>query len=170
MVLTIVILAILAIALVVFRYAKRPSPAMSEKFANTFEPPPNARPLFTPSDKELREESAAKLVREIARREHRASAELSYRFEKAVNDWRGMTDARNAAELLAVAAATGRYGDFDRAAGEILGVFCKSGIPGLSASGLAALIDSHYRLLPADERSSGALFWLKEEVARLRSQ
>jgi hypothetical protein len=170
MVLTIVIVAILAITLVVFRYAKRPTPAMSEKIVNTFEPPPNARPLFTPSDKELRQESAAELSREIALRKSRTSAELSSRVDKAINDWRSMTDARNAAELLAVAAAGGRHGDFDRAAGEILGVFRKSGIPGLSASDVAALIDSHYRLLPAEERSSGALFWLKEEVARLRSE
>jgi hypothetical protein len=31
-------------------------------------------------------------------------------------------------------------------------------------------MDSHYRLLPQAERSSGSLFWLKQEIAELNAE
>jgi len=56
-------------------------------------------------------------------------------------------------------------GNFSRAAEEIITVFREHGIDRLTNSDLAALLDSHIGLLSVSERGSGAIFWLKQEVA-----
>ena len=134
------------------------------------DPPPNARPLFAPTDDELRLETEAKAARSIARREYRARADARARVDDALANWRSVGNVKSAAELLRLTVEDGLEGDFTRAAGEIIRVFRASGVIGLSAPDLAALLDSLYRLLPAAERSSGEFFWLKEEIAALASE
>jgi hypothetical protein len=46
----------------------------------------------------------------------------------------------------------------------------EQGASPLSRVDAAALVDSHMRLLPQEERSSGALFWLREEVTKMRKE
>lgn len=134
------------------------------------EPPINARPLFEPTKRELRREQQAKEAREIARREVRDTAERRERIDAALAEWRAKHDAASAGDLLQAAVDHGREGDFARAAKEILDVYRESGSPRLTPHDLADLIDSHYRLLSQNDRASGALFWLKQEVAELRTR
>ena len=128
------------------------------------------RPLFEPDPADLKREAEAAEAREIARREYRASAEKAARVDAALAQWRSARDKRSAMDLLQVTTESGREGDFARAASEIIEFFRASGIAGITSTGLSLLIDSHMRLLPQAERSSGALFWLKQEVARLGSE
>ncbi len=127
----------------------------------------NLKPLFAPTDAELKREDAAEKAREIARREYHASAENAERVDAAINAWRAKRDTSSAIDLLTATAESTREGDLVRAANEIIDYHRESGIPGLAGNDLAALIDSHIRLLPNQERSSGAVFWLRQEVARL---
>jgi len=127
------------------------------------------RPLFEPSADELKREAAEADAREIARREYRAKAELGARVGAALNAWRQARDRKTAIEMLRVASESGREGDLVRAAREIIEFHEASGITGLTNDKLAILVASHIKLLPINERSSGDVFWLKQEVARLGS-
>jgi hypothetical protein len=168
MLLIIAVLALLSAAFLLFRFAKRPDPELSEPHYSTFEPSAHARPLFAPSDAELKLESDAEAARAIARREHLARAASRASVDAALEAWRAAPAAGNTAELLRVTAESGLEGDFERAAREVINKFRKAGINGLSDHDLAALIDSHIRLLSAEERASGAIFWLKQEAAKFR--
>lgn len=167
MLLLIAVLASLSAAFLLFRYSNRREP---ERPAPTFistEPPPNARPLFEPTKEELRREADEKAAKAIARREYRASAKARESVDKALLDWRSDRNVKTASELLRVATSSGLEGAFARAANEIIEDLRASRLTGIAESDLAALLDSHLRLLPAEERSSGELFWLKQEIADL---
>jgi hypothetical protein len=167
MLLLIAVLAVVSAAFLLFRFSRQREIGSYHQL-NSDVPPPNARPLFAPTDDELCREIAEKKARSIARREYRAKAEARAAVDKCLLAWRDSPDSIHTAELLRETAEHGIEGDFARAAGEIVKTFRSSGIQGVTSSGdLAALLDSHYRLLPAAERSSGELFWLKEEIARL---
>ncbi|MFT3742941.1 MAG: hypothetical protein QM785_01480 [Pyrinomonadaceae bacterium] len=167
MLLLIAVLATLSAAFLLFRYAKRRDPELPVQQTISIEPPLNARPLFEPTDEELRRESEEKAARAIARREYRAKAKAREAVDSALNDWRTDRTSKTAAELLRVATESRLEGAFSRAANEIIEDFRLSRFTGITESDLAALLDSHLRLLPAEERSSGELFWLKQEIADL---
>lgn len=169
MLLIFAVFAVLAAAVLLFRVTKRHDAEIPEPIRPTLEPPPNARPLFAPTDEELRHETEEKEARAIARREYRARAAARAEVDAALSAWRENTDAASAAELLKVAAESGLNGDLEKAANELIKKFHESGIPGLSNNDLAALLDSHIALLSNEERASGGMFWLKQEVAKLRS-
>ena len=169
MLLIIAVLAFVSAAFLLFRYAKRQQPQISDNNRFLSEPPLGARPLFMPTDEELRRDAQDKSAREIAKREYSARAEAREQIYAALLAWRESRDRKTAAELLRIAAKNGRDGDLARAAEEILATYHSSGIDGVSANDMAALIDSHLALLSNEERSSGANFWLKKEVAKLRS-
>ena len=56
---------------------------------------------------------------------------------------------------------------FSRVAFEIINTFSAGLIVGLGPDDIAALIDSHYRLLPSEAKSSGELFMLRQKIAAL---
>lgn len=169
MLLIIAVLAIVSAAFLLFRYAKRQQPQISDNNRVLSDPPLGARPLFAPTDEELRRDAREQTAREIAKREYSARAKAREKIDAALLAWRENKNRKCAAELLSVAAENGRDGDFARAAEEILATYHESGIDGVPANDLAALIDSHLMLLSNEERSSGANFWVKKEVAKLRS-
>ena len=170
MLLIIAVLAFLSAAFLLFRFTRRHNPQLSGHNSLPIGPPLNARPLFAPTDKELKQQADEQKARTIARREYRAKADARSAIDKALTAWRTEPNRKHAADLLRVTAEKGLDGDFSRAAEEILRVFRESGIDGLTDSDLAALLDSHVSLLPVSERSSGAIFWLKQEVAKLRPE
>lgn len=167
MLLIIAVLAFLSAAFLLFRFARRHDSHLLPQNSVSSDPPLNARPLFAPTDEELKQKADEQKARSIARREYRAKAANRSAIDKALAAWRAEPNRKHAAELLCLTAETGLDGDFSRAAGEILTVFHGSGIDGLASNDLAALLDSHVSLLPISERSSGAIFWLKQEVAKL---
>lgn len=166
MLLLIPVLASLSAAFLLFRYAKR-RPELPVHRTISTEPPLNARPLFAPTDEELRRETDERAARSIARREYRAKAKAREAIDSALLDWRAERNARTASQLLHIAATNDLEGAFLRAANEIIEDFRASRFTGPAEGDLAALLDSHLRLLPAEERSSGELFWLKQEISKL---
>lgn len=171
MLILIAVLAFLSAAFLLIRLAFRHQPGFPIHTNLTLsEPPPNARPLFQPTDAELRRDAKLDEARQIARREYSATAEARAAVDKVLLDWRSTPDAARTIEMMRVASQSGSDGDFERAAREVLEHFSKTGITGLTDGDLAALLESHIMLLPAAERGSGAIFWLKQEVARLRTE
>jgi len=161
--------AVFAIAFLLQLYFRRQTRSLPEPPARNLETT-HLRPLFEPSHEDLKRQADEAGAREIARREYQRSAKVAARVDAAVNAWRLARDRSSAIELMRVASESGREGDLARAAREIIEFYRGSGIPGLTSDRLAILIDSHIKLLPAQERSSGDVFWLKEEVARLSSE
>lgn len=171
MLLIIAVLALLSAAFLLFRYAMRrhtklPTPDPTYPL----EPPSNARPLFEPTEEDLRRELAEREAKTIASREYRSRAKAREEIDNALNAWRAERNALAAGELLRSTAKFSLEGSFYRAAKEILDDFHASRTVRLDAGDLAALLDSHVRLLPAEIRSSGELFWLKREIADLRER
>jgi hypothetical protein len=167
MTLLIAVLAFLSAAFLLFRYTRRHDPLLSDDTNYTQEP--HGRPLFEPTEDELRHDAKMEQARLIAKREYLAKADAREMVDKAVADWRSARDRKSAAELLRVTAESGLDGDFSKAAGEIIEQFHGPGIDGLTNEDLAALLDSHIGLLSMSERGTGSIFWLKQEVARLRA-
>ena len=163
-------LALVSAAYLLFRVAKPHGPQSLAQLQVSVDPPPNARPLFAPTDEELRREDELAKARAVARREYHARARVRGIIDKAVADWRDVNSSGTAAELLRATATDGLEGDFSRAANEIIEIFYSRGIDGLRAEDLAALLDSHLRLVPAEMVNSGELFWLRQEIERLLEQ
>ncbi len=154
-------------AFLLSRLTRRHDTQVSAQIPVSFDPPPNARPLFAPTDEDLRRENEIENARVIAKREYYARASSRENVDNAQQNWRDEPSGKTAAELLCVAAGDGLGGDFSRAANEIVSEFHSNGIKGLTARDLAALLDSHSRLLTAGTNDSGELFWLRQEMARL---
>ena len=170
MLLTIAVLALLSAAYLLFRYAKRQTDRIPDNNTVLPLPPAGARPLFEPDAAELRAAARETEARDIARREDSDRTASREAVKTALNEWRRNTNSRTAAELLRVCAGSGDQGQLEIAAEEILKVYRESGVTGLNDGDMAALIDSHLRLAPSGRRDAGALFWLTQEVARLRSE
>ncbi|MFL6375656.1 MAG: hypothetical protein ACJ73D_13395 [Pyrinomonadaceae bacterium] len=166
MLLLIAVLAVLSAAFILLGVTWRQRRELPAKIPDTT----SFRPLFEPSKDELRQIERVTEAREIALREAKARAENRARIDAALSNWRRMTTAAAAAELLAVIAEFGDAKDFSRAAQEMIDKFRSDGFARVARREVAELLESHRLLLPISERSSGTLFWLKEEVAKLRSE
>ena len=173
MLLLLALLAAISAAILLVRYLKRQDARSLEANQNYNLSAEGFRPLFAPTDEEMRA-----VEREVAERiaaENRLAAE---RIEQAKHDevrrlqieWRAIPNRQNTGDLLYLASQTGDAELFSDVSHEILKVFRETGIGGLSPNELAELMDSHYRLLPQAERSSGSLFWLKQEIAELNAE
>ena len=170
MIFFIALLASLSAAFLLFRFTRRHDVELSDKQFISAGPPMNARPLFEPTEAELRQNADYIEAKRIAESEYHSNAKNRADVDAALIDWRKFRDSKKVVELLRVTAESGLDGDFPRAAQEILDFFRVYGIDGLANDDMVALIDSHIRLLSTQERSSGAIFWLKQEVAKLRTE
>ena len=173
MLLLIAVLAVISAAVLLVYYVKRQDRDLIEDNPSYNLSAENFRPLFAPTDEEMREferEESAK--REVAARAEAEMAEAAKKDEirRLQIEWKAFPDKQKTIELLYAASQTGDADVFCDASEQILQVFRETGIGGLSPDGLAELLDSHYRLLPQAERSSGAVFRLKQEIAELRLQ
>ena len=166
------VFAIIAAAALLAKFANRQiiQPFNSDRHNDL--PPAGLRPLFEPTEDDLREfernELAVQKAKELeAARSAKADRELDLR--RLLMAWRTSPSRQNTVDVLKEAAEIGKAELFSEVSEEIIKVFNEQGVGGLSPGELAVLINSHCRLLPQAERSSGALFWLKEETARLCS-
>ena len=170
MLLLIAVLALLSAAYLLTRFARKQIVPLTDRTTDLSEPPFGARPLFQPSDSELKAALMEDEAREKLQSVASENAEQTELVDAAFSEWRGARNATSAARLLTLTAEHGRDTDFARASEEILKVYRESGVSGLSDLEMAALLDSHIRLIPASTRDAGALFWLQQEVTRLRSE
>ena len=127
----------------------------------------NLLPLFAPDDAELRaqELQEQKDAEKIAQEERRKDAEKSLAsFYELRQTWRESATRSNTIELLRRAAEIARADVYLETVDGIL----HSRLTGFSDEDLAQLIESHYWLLPAHERTPGAAHTIKRELAALR--
>lgn len=152
-------------------YFKRRNKFLETNNKNQFDEPPPYRSLFAPDEAEiqaLEREKQAKL--EAARKE----TESKILFEKAEKVraferiWRGEPNKQNTTELLRLAAASESAEVFSQTAENVIQSLHHEQAGGLSKRDLADLLESHLRILPQQERFSGAIFWVKREIERLR--
>jgi hypothetical protein len=94
-------------------------------------------------------------------------AEKISEFEKA---WSAAPDRKRTIELLFLAAQSENAKIFSEVSESVLNLWRENRIENLTAHDLADLLDSHFRILPQQERTSGAIFWLKKEIERLRAE
>lgn len=173
MLLLLAVLACVAAAFLLVRYTNRQSLPSSDTNPYKNLESESLRPLFAPTDADMRAYEREQAEREVAKERAVAEAmrvEEDARLRRLISAWRTSPDRQNTIDLLVTASNTGEAEIVAEVAEEIIKAFNEQGIGGLSPGQLAALIDSHCRLLPQAERGSGALFWVKEEIANLRSR
>lgn len=136
-----------------------------------FDEPPPYRSLFEPDDAEIRAlEREAQMRVEAERKEAESviaveKAAAVREFEKV---WRERPTRQNTVELLRLAAMSEDAEIFSQTAESVIQVSLHNQTGRLSKMDLADLLDSHLRILPQQERFSGAMFWLKQEIENLR--
>lgn len=129
------------------------------------------RSLFEPDEEEIRALEREERTRLNALEEQKredllvAKAERVYEFQKI---WSDQPNRKNTVGLIILAAQSENGKLFFETAEEVLNLWKENRIANLSANDLADLLDSHFRTLPQQERISGAIFRLKEEIAELR--
>jgi hypothetical protein len=129
------------------------------------------RPLFQPTEDELRAEMREEKARAEAKKADEARRILVEKAEKVsafAKEWQLAPDRKRTIELLFLAAENGNAKTFSEISENVIKLWRENRIENLTAQDLADLLDSHFRILPQQERTSGTLFWLKEEIERLR--
>lgn len=129
----------------------------------------NFRPLFQPTEDELRAEKLETDVRlgEIeAERLSDAKNERDSRFRKSLEAWRSSPNKNGISELLGEASDEGT--SFAETAEIVAAVFQNNEIAGISANDLTQLLESYFWLLPVDERTPATSFRISEIIRELR--
>ena len=157
-------------------YLKRKTKSLETKNQRQFADAPQKpyRSLFEPDEEELRAREREAQTKVEAEREEAARKISSERTKKArefETIWRGEPTRKNTIELLRLAAATDSAEIFSQTAQNVIQVLRTNEQAGaLSKADLADLLDSHFRALPQQERFSGAIFWLRQEIEKLRQE
>jgi hypothetical protein len=144
---------------------------LSEEFPPRELPEPQYRPLFQPSEEDLRKDELALTAKleETKRYESLKQAEEKLaKFEELRQTWRASSTRASTVELLLRASEMGD-GKLYLETGEQVLAAWRAGIIGDShLRCLAQLLEGHFWLLPDSERTPGVSFRLKEEIAGLR--
>ncbi len=155
-------------------YLKRRNKSLETNNPKQFidEPPPY-RSLFASTDEEIH---AQKRAESAAREAKTADAVRQTAAEKieAVRGFRQIWIAsptkQNTLELFRFAAESGRAEIFSETAETVIEFRRENKVSHLTAHNLADLLDSHLRILPQQERLSGAIFWIRREIENLRRE
>lgn len=156
-----------------FYLKRRPKSLAAANNNKQFNVSPPGRSLFEPDAEELRsiESEKENLSRaKNAERQHLLKAEKAEKVRLLLKNWQSAPTVKTTAEILRRAAEAGSAEIFSETAENVLKAWREHRIENLSALNLAELLDSHFRLLPQQERTSGAIFWVKREIENLRSQ
>jgi len=160
---------LLAVSIVVF--AKRRTSYLLQDRPHKNLSASGFRPLFEPGEEDLRaaeqeEQKALEAARQAdAKRDSEKKLE---EFEAVRTGWRARPSRKNTIELLYLASQRENGMIYAEITGEIIKVWKNGQIENLSADDLSQLLESHFWLLPAKERTSGVSFSLREEIAGLR--
>ena len=135
------------------------------------EPPP-FRSLFAPDDDEIRASEQAKSA-ELTAKNTEDVRLLAAKKVQAVRDfreiWKREPNKMNTVGLFRLAANSENAETFSETAETVIEFWRENKIANLSAGDLADLLDSHLVTLPQQERTAGALFWLRREIMSLRA-
>ena len=153
-------------------YLKRRTTSLNSDNQTKFIEPPY-RSLFAPTDEEVcqfeLEENAERQAKE-REETRRLAAERIEKVQECEKYWRAAPDRRKTIELLRLASESEDAKTFSEAAESVIKVWRVNQLQDLTGDDLADLLDSHLRTLPQQERTSGAIFWLKQEIKNLREK
>ena len=153
-------------------YLRRKTKQLKEQNQTLFTEPPRYRPLFAPTDEDIRALEMEEKLREDAKvkDEIRQAKENKIKLARDFqNTWQDQPNKGKTIEFLRLAAESEDSETFSETARNVLNFWNDDKkIDNLSAQDLADLLDSHLRTLPQQERASGILFWLKQEIQSLR--
>lgn len=165
------ILVVLSAAVAIPLLLKSRKPNFSEN-PRQLEPPP-FRSLFEPDEEELRaleQAEKARIIAEQTAKERRIFVQKQERAREFQNLWRSSPDKKNTIELIRLAAETDSGEFFSEIAESVIQLWRAKKIHDFSGEDLASILESHLRLLPSEEKTSGVAFWLKREIAGLRAE
>ncbi len=167
------ILVVLSASVLLVFYAKRRNSYLLEEnprkslFAEDF------RPLFAPDKKDILAFEQAEKTR-IKTKEDEESRQLFAKKAEKIREfqefWELSPNKRNTVQLLYLAAQTESGKIYSRTAEKVIKLWKANEIEDLTAENLAHVLESHFWLLPMEERTPGVSFWLKQEIAGLRAQ
>jgi hypothetical protein len=163
-----ILLAGAAAASLYLRRTNRPSEMLG---APGFDAAQEFKPLFAPSQEELRAAEAEKNRLQLKLNEQAAAGKREAEEAEIVrlrSLWAAEPTKALTITLLYAAAKSENEGIYLQACKEVLGTWRRGSVKDLSAHDLAQLIESHYWLIPADKRTPGASFLIKQEIAGLR--
>lgn len=133
--------------------------------------PPHPRSLFEPDEEEIRareREEKTKIESLKAEEIRRISAQKAEKVREFREFWEIAPQRRSTVHLLHLAAQTENGKIFSETAETVIQHWQANKIEDLKAEQLAQILESHFWLLPNEERTSGVAFWLKQEIAGLR--
>lgn len=152
-------------------YLKRKNKFLESNNQKQFDDAPPVRSLFEPSDEEMRAEKREVRIKfEVERKEieQKILLEKAKRARDFEQIWRSEPTRQNTIEFLRLAAESESAEVFSQTAENVIQILLHEQAGNMTAEDLADLLDSHFRILPQQERISGALFWLKQEIENLR--
>ncbi len=129
------------------------------------------RPLFEPTAEDVRKYEAEENVQLAAKQasdERLISEEKLVNLEKFRQTWSESPNKGATIELLYRASHTDSGEAYLETANIVLEAWRAGKIPDLTADDLAHLLDSHFWLLPTQERTPGVSFRIQQEIAGLR--
>jgi hypothetical protein len=166
-----IILCLIAAAAAATLYLRRAnrSPEMLERQAVAGAE--NFRSLFGPSKEDLLAQQSEKerlLMLEKQAEADRQKRLIDSQNERELADWIATPSRSKTILLLSGAAKSENEDIYIKACKEVLRIWRTGLVGDLSANDLAQLMESHYWLIPAEKRTPGASFLIKEEIAGLR--
>ena len=167
-----ILVVLSAVAMLAILAKRRNSKLLEQNPTKNFEAE-NFRPLFAPTDDELRafeREEKAKIEAKKLDEARRILVEKAEKVTEFAREWRLAPDRKRTIELLFLAAESESAGIFSEISENVIELWRENRIENLTARDLADLLDSHFRILPQQERTSGTAFWLREEIERLRRE
>lgn len=153
-------------------YLKRRKKSLETNSPKQFAEPPPFRSLFEPTGEEFRADEQAKSAELAAKKAQderllkAARIETAHDFQKI---WTNDPNKINTLELFRLAAESADAAAFSETAETVIKFRRENGLESLTANDLADLLDSHLATLPQQERTAGALFWLRREITSLRA-
>lgn len=130
----------------------------------------NYRSLFAPSEEELRASVHQENLQIEARKRDEARQLVTEKISRATDFrkiWRSNSTKLKTIDLLRISAESESAELFQDTVEDVLEAWKANQIKGLSLADLIQLVESHFWLLPSQERTSGIKFWLKEELVKL---
>ena len=167
------VLVVGASAAIGFYVKRQVVKSLNENNHNQINELPPYRSLFEPTDEEIRaleREEKLKLEAKKVEDARQVSAEKIERVHKFHTVWLSELNTRNTVELFRLAAESESAETFSKVAESVIKVWDDKNLVDLTANDLANLIESHLRILPPQERTSGKLFWLKQEIQSLSTK
>lgn len=165
-----ILAGITALSLLVAKIVRR-DVRLSENTPPKFQNPDGLRPLFQPTDDDIRafeREEEALLDAKKAAESRRLMKEKSDRFEEFKKQVIAAPDRKDIIEMLVRAVEFNDASVYAATSREIIELARAERIENLTSSDVTELLESHISLLSQQERAAGDIFRLREEIGELR--